>query len=113
MNKSIEELEQLNGYRFLLKEYKENHCTLTLLAVNPKNTSMKYKVHFANVTYIQMPLGWIGGFEIGSDGEREEVIKKTGLSIRGFSSAEKLFKANQGQTLILGALMLIEPSNTE
>jgi hypothetical protein len=58
-------------------------------------------------------MSWIGNFEVGSELEREALIEKTGLPIRGFSSAIKLYKANEGGIRILGALMLIEPANTE
>jgi hypothetical protein len=106
---SVTELEKLNDCNFLLKGYRINHSELTLSAVNKEDTSLRFNVHFADVSYIKMPIGWNGNFEIGSQSEREELITRIGLPILGVGSAIKLYKSNQGEVLILGALMLIEP----
>jgi hypothetical protein len=60
-----------------------------------------------------MPIGWNGIFEIGSESEREELITRLGLPMLGVSSAVKLYKSNEGEAVILGALMLIEPRGQE
>ena len=113
MKLSITELEKLNGCNFHLERYSVNHSELTLSAVNPEDTSFRFNAHFADVSYIKMPIGWKGNFEIGSDNEREEIITRIGLPILGVSPAVKLYKSNQGEVLILGALMLIEPRDRE
>ena len=48
---------------------------------------------------------------LGLDSEREEIMNRIGLPIRGFASAVKLFKSLHSEILILGALMLIEPTD--
>lgn len=109
----IENLQGLKNYRFSLREYKINHSELVLSAVNPDNASFRFNIGFADVYYIQLPTSWIGSFEIGSDSEREEIMSRIGLPIRGIASAVKLFKSLQSEILILGALMLMEPTDTE
>ena len=109
----ITELEKLNDCNFCLEMYRINHSELTLSAVNKEDTSLRFNAHFAAVCYIKMPMGWTGNFEIGSDNEREELITRIGLPILGVSSAIKLYKSNQGEVLILGALLLIEPRGQE
>ena len=109
MTMSITELEKLNNCNFLLEGYRINHSELILSVVNPEDTSLKFYAHFADVSYIKMPIGWKGNFVIASDEEREEIINRIGLPILGVGSAIKLYKSNQGEVLILAALMLIEP----
>ena len=106
---SIMELEKLNDCNFLLEAYRINHSELTLSVVNPEDVSIRFYAHFADVSYIKMPIGWKGNLVIASDDEREEIITRIGLPILGISSAIKLYESNQGEVLILGALMLIEP----
>lgn len=88
--------------------YRINHSELIFTAVNSEDTSLRFNVHFADVSYIKMPVGW-NGIEIGSESEREELITRLGLPMLGVSSVVKLYKSNEGEAVILGALMLIEP----
>jgi hypothetical protein len=110
---SIMEIKKLIDCNFCLKMYRINHSELTLSAVNREDTSLRFNVHFADVSCIKMPIGWNGNFEIGSESEREELITRLGLPMLGVSPAVKLYKSNEGEVLILGALMLIEPLGQE
>ena len=112
MTELIRGLQSLKRYRFSIREYKLNHSELVLSAINPEDTSLRFTVRFADVYYIQLPTSWIGSFEIGSDSEREEIMSKIGSPKRGIASAVKLFKSLQSEILILGALMLMEPTDT-
>ena len=113
MTQLIESLRSLKTYRFTLRRYKINHSELALSAINPDATRLRYMVGFANVHYIQLPVSWVGSFVTGSDTETEEIINKAGLSISGSSSGFKLYKSLEGEVLILGALMLIKPGDSE
>ncbi len=104
----ISELEKLEGYSFSLQSYVVNHSTLTLYAASPDSPPVLFRLYFADVSYVQMPLGWKSPFQLGSDSEREGLIKKIGLPLRGISSGVYLYKSTDGTVMILGALMGIE-----
>lgn len=105
MSKLFSELEKLHNYRFIFEEYKFNHSELVLSAVNTNDPSHRFRIGFGDVSYLQMPIGWTGSFTIGSEDELKSVINKLDFPV---SSTTKLYKANNGEIIILGTLMQIK-----
>jgi len=108
MSVPFAELEKLKGYRFNLEGFQKSLLNLTVRATSVEKPYHTVYLQFVEVGYVQMPIHWTGDFELGSESERQETANRAGLPINGLSSSTKLYRAKQGDVLILGSLMVIE-----
>ena len=111
MKDLLKALEALRGYRFILWRYHKSHSELTIRAEHPDKPGHNVHIHFVDVYYIQMPTGWIGDFELGSESEFKEVLRKAWL--QGSPEVREIFTLFKADTpndvvYILGSLSHLE-----
>lgn len=80
-DESIAEITELEGYSYLLWEYRVSLCQLTVRARRPDEPGHNVHIIFQGVDYIQMPTHWYEGkFELASSDDLCMVAAKVGRS---------------------------------